>query len=121
MTMLHEKYLKYIKEHTPMFYNPMHKTSKLKDRLISHFGNKIQFWRPNYKSWHIRLIYKQAKQLKLLFKEPRQRQKYLKMSLQFSGDIFTIFRYIHHNCLGRLQLIFGDQIQFCLRNHLLIL
>ena len=50
MTMLREKYLTYIEEHTPMFYTPMHKTLKLKYRLISHFGDKIQFWHPNYKS-----------------------------------------------------------------------
>jgi hypothetical protein len=50
MTMLREKYLQHLQEHSPEFYNPNYKTGKLKARLIAHFGDKMNFWQPNYKS-----------------------------------------------------------------------
>jgi hypothetical protein len=50
MSMLRERYLQYIQEHAPDFYNPNHMTQKLKDKLCKHFGNEIQFWQPNYRS-----------------------------------------------------------------------
>ena len=50
ITMLREHYLQFMLEHYPDFYNPDYKTYKLKSRLIKCFGNKIQFWQPNYKS-----------------------------------------------------------------------
>ena len=45
--MLREKYLKFIQDHTPQFYNPNHQTFKLKNKLVSHFGNTIEFWQPH--------------------------------------------------------------------------
>jgi hypothetical protein len=50
MTMLRERYLNSILEHSPKFYNPNHKTDKLKEKLQAHFKDNIQFWRPNNKS-----------------------------------------------------------------------
>ena len=50
MSMLKDKYLAYIQEHSPDHYNPNHKTCKLKDRLSSYFGNDIQFKLPHYGS-----------------------------------------------------------------------
>ena len=50
MTMLREHYLQFMLEHHPDFYNPDYKTYKLKSKLIKCFGNRIQFWQPNYKS-----------------------------------------------------------------------
>ena len=50
MTMLREHYLQFMLQHYPDFYNADYKTCKLKSRLIKCFGNKIQFWQPNYKS-----------------------------------------------------------------------
>ena len=50
MTMLKEKYLSYIQEHTPEFYNPNYTTFKLKSKLCSLFGEKLEFWQPNYRS-----------------------------------------------------------------------
>ena len=50
MTMLREKYLLYIQEHFPSFYNDKYKTYKLKNKLISRFGDKLNFWQPNYMS-----------------------------------------------------------------------
>ena len=47
MTMLRERYLNYIMENYPQFYNAQHKTDKLKEKLVTHFGNQIQFWKPN--------------------------------------------------------------------------
>ena len=44
MTMLREKYLKFIQDNTPQFYNPNHQTFKLKNKLVSHCGNTIKFW-----------------------------------------------------------------------------
>ncbi|GFR95192.1 hypothetical protein ElyMa_004422200 [Elysia marginata] len=49
MTMI-KRYLQYIKSHYPDFYNPNYKTYKLKAKLWKHFGGRIQFWQPNYKS-----------------------------------------------------------------------
>jgi hypothetical protein len=50
MTMLCERYLNFILENSPEHYNAQHKTDKLKEKLSTYFGNKIQFWRPNNKS-----------------------------------------------------------------------
>lgn len=50
MTMLRERYLQFIYENSPQYHNVDYKTYKLKSKLINHFGNKIQFWQPNYKS-----------------------------------------------------------------------
>jgi hypothetical protein len=50
MTMLRERYLNYILEKTPQYYNENHKTDKLKEKLIAFFGDKINFWRPNNRS-----------------------------------------------------------------------
>ena len=55
MTMLREKYLNFILENSPEFYNQNHQTSKLKAKLISHFGDSIQFWLPN--SRKCKLVY----------------------------------------------------------------
>jgi len=50
MTTVREEYLNYMQEHSPEFYNPHHKTQKLKDKIVRHFGSAIQFWQPNVKS-----------------------------------------------------------------------
>lgn len=50
ITMLKEKYLMYMSENHSEFYNSQYKTDKLKVKLVKHFGQKIQFWRPNYRS-----------------------------------------------------------------------
>lgn len=50
VTMLKERYLNYIQSHFPDIYNPQYKTYKLKEKLIKEFGNRVQFWQPNYKS-----------------------------------------------------------------------
>ncbi|MES9879419.1 MAG: hypothetical protein ABW185_00875 [Sedimenticola sp.] len=50
MTMIKEKYLAFMLENHPQFYNQSYKTYKLKDKLIKVFGCRIKFWQPNYKS-----------------------------------------------------------------------
>jgi len=50
MTMLRERYLNHILMNSPQMYNENHKTDKLKQKICKHFGDKIQFWRPNNKS-----------------------------------------------------------------------
>lgn len=50
MAMLHERYLLFMTEHSPQFYNENYKTDKLKEKLKKHFGNRISFWQPNYRS-----------------------------------------------------------------------
>jgi len=50
MTMLREKFLDYIQEFSPAYYNVDYQTHKLKKRLILFFGNQIQFSRPNSRS-----------------------------------------------------------------------
>ena len=48
MTMLRERYLEYILENSPVFYNPAYKTCKLKEKLVNHFSDSLHFWQPNY-------------------------------------------------------------------------
>lgn len=36
--------------HTPAHYNPQHKIYKLKSKLIKHFGQRIKFWQPSFRS-----------------------------------------------------------------------
>jgi len=50
MTMLRDKFMDFIQENAPRFYNEVYQTHTLKERLISHFGDQILFWRPNYRS-----------------------------------------------------------------------
>jgi len=51
MTMLRDRYLRFIQENTPTFYNPMHKTHNIKDKLSSFFGTQIYtIVRPNGRS-----------------------------------------------------------------------
>lgn len=47
LNMIREKYLMYMLENSPEFYNENYKTYKLKDKLIKHFGQRIQFWQPS--------------------------------------------------------------------------
>ena len=49
LTMLKEKYLTFLQEERPEFYNPNYKTYKLKDKLILRYGKRLQFWQPNYR------------------------------------------------------------------------
>jgi len=50
MIMLREKFLDYIQEFSPTYYNVDYQTHKLKERLVLFFGDQIQFWRPNSRS-----------------------------------------------------------------------
>ena len=50
MTMLKERYLQFMYENSPIVYNPLYKTSKLKSKLMKKFGSRIKFWQPDYKS-----------------------------------------------------------------------
>ena len=43
MTMLHERYLSFLQEHSPEYYNADYKTDKVKEKLYKHFGDKIKF------------------------------------------------------------------------------
>ncbi|CAH1101344.1 unnamed protein product [Psylliodes chrysocephalus] len=47
--MLRERYLLFMSEYSPEFYNENYKTDKLKQKLINHFGNRISFWQLNYR------------------------------------------------------------------------
>ena len=44
MSMLREKYLNHMQTHYPKYHNTDYKTYKLKDKLISTFGQKLKFW-----------------------------------------------------------------------------
>jgi len=50
MTMLRNKFLDYVEQNSPAYYNPDYQTHTLKEHLISFFGEQIQFWKPNYRS-----------------------------------------------------------------------
>ena len=50
ISMLKEKYLQYMYENHPQYYNSDYKTDKLKNKLIRHFGTAISFWAPNHRA-----------------------------------------------------------------------
>jgi len=54
MTALREMYLEYIQQHSPLYYNPSHKTQKLKlklkQRILRHFEDRIRFSQSNNKT-----------------------------------------------------------------------
>ena len=50
MTALREMYLEYIQQHSPLYYNPSHKTQKLKGRILRHFEDRIRFSQSNNKT-----------------------------------------------------------------------
>ena len=43
MTMLRDKYLEFLNDDFPSFHNPTYATQKVKDKLSSHFQDKIKF------------------------------------------------------------------------------
>jgi hypothetical protein len=45
MTMLRDRYLAYIQEQSPDFYNPAYQTHVLKERLVRHFKKELTFSR----------------------------------------------------------------------------
>ena len=49
MTMLTERYQQFMQENSPQFYNKDYRTHKLKLKLQKKFGNKLQYWLPNYR------------------------------------------------------------------------
>lgn len=44
LSMIRERYLKYILEHHPEDYSENYRSFKLKDKLVNHFGARISFW-----------------------------------------------------------------------------
>ena len=50
VAILRERLLSYMQERHLEYYNLNHNPKKLKDWLIEHFGEEIQFWAPNYRS-----------------------------------------------------------------------
>ena len=50
ISMLNERYLTHMQEHSPEHYNENYSTQKLKEKLIRKFGSKLKFWKPNYTS-----------------------------------------------------------------------
>jgi hypothetical protein len=49
VTMLQNRYLSYLDEKSPNFYNHGYQTHQLKDKLVKHFGNKLRFYNPGSK------------------------------------------------------------------------
>ena len=45
--MLRDKYLSFLSQHSPEYYNEQFRTAELKDKLISYFGDRIKFWMPH--------------------------------------------------------------------------
>ena len=46
MSMLKERYLDYLHENHPTHYNPEYSTQKLKDKIVKHFADRINFMLP---------------------------------------------------------------------------
>lgn len=57
LTMLRERYLSYMQEHFIEYYNEDYKTCKLKEKVQKHFGERIKFWKPN---WRGELVYSES-------------------------------------------------------------
>lgn len=57
MSMLKDIYLQYMEENFPTVYNPDYRNQNLKKKLFSEFRDKLEFWRPNYRS---ELVYSSA-------------------------------------------------------------
>jgi len=55
--MLKDIYLQYIEDNFPTFYNPNYPSQKLKQKIVSEFKDKLEFWRSNYRS---ELVYSSA-------------------------------------------------------------
>ena len=53
MLRVHEHYQTYMAEHAPALYNPNHQLHKLKERIVSHFGDRVQFWQINNRSGNL--------------------------------------------------------------------
>ena len=50
LSMIRERYMTYLLEHYPGFYNENYKMYKLKEKLQKHFGAKLSFWQPQTKN-----------------------------------------------------------------------
>ena len=50
LSMIQERYLSFILEKHPRFYNEKYKAYKLKDKLCKYFGKKLSFWQPRKKT-----------------------------------------------------------------------
>lgn len=50
LTMLRERYMQYMLEHHPTVYNQEYRSFKLKEKLVHHFGSRLNFWQPSSKS-----------------------------------------------------------------------
>ena len=46
MSMLHNMYQQHMERLYPAFYNPDHNLQKLRQKLLVHFGDQLQFWHP---------------------------------------------------------------------------
>ena len=47
MTMLRDKYLEFLQQHTPQYYNEQFRTARLKEKLMNQFGIRLKFWLPS--------------------------------------------------------------------------
>lgn len=50
LTMIRERYMQYMLEHHPAVYNKEYRSFKLKEKLVHHFGSRLNFWQPSSKS-----------------------------------------------------------------------
>lgn len=57
LTMLRERYLEYLLEKFPDEYNENYKTYKLKNKLVKHFKDRLNFWRPERSKTTSELVY----------------------------------------------------------------
>lgn len=54
MNMLRDRYLDYVRENAPQFYNESFRNEKVKEQLISQFGEQLIFWKT---ASHSELLY----------------------------------------------------------------
>jgi len=47
MTMLRDKHVSFLHEHIPEYSSEQFRTARLEERLVNHFGEKINFWLPS--------------------------------------------------------------------------
>ena len=94
--MLKEKYLSYLQSHFPDVYNPEYKTYKLKDKLIKAFGDHIQFWQPNYKTFKSEPVFSKdvpkGAAIETAFKQASSEEKRLEeAALILRQEVFAVY------------------------------
>jgi len=87
MTMLHDRFIQYIRQHSPESLNEEYRTEKLKARLIAHFGNALVFHQ--YHSRKFRLFLRQTWRSVRQLRQHLSRPKFIGGALNNNFYVYT--------------------------------